>query len=153
MAKPAATSELTAHLGFWLRHVSNHVSQAFAAKVAAKGVTVAEWVMLRALYGHDAMAPSKLADDMGMTRGAISKLADRLIAKSLAARSLSRDDGRAQTLALTARGRQLVPALAAIADANDAEFFAHLSEAERRTLERLLKRTAAHHGLAGMPVT
>jgi len=30
-------------------------------------------------------------------------------------------DGRAQTLALTAKGRKLVPTLAALADANDAE--------------------------------
>ncbi|HYD07668.1 MAG TPA: MarR family transcriptional regulator, partial [Reyranella sp.] len=33
-------SDLSDHLGFWLRLVSNHVSQAFAAKVASRGVTV-----------------------------------------------------------------------------------------------------------------
>ncbi len=34
-------SELTEHLGYWLRLVSNHVSHTFAARLAAKDVTVA----------------------------------------------------------------------------------------------------------------
>ena len=85
------------------------------------------------------MSPSHLAARMNMTRGAITKLADRLVAKSLVVRKASRDDGRAHTLALTARGSALVPVLAQLADQNDAEFFAHLSRPERAELERLLK--------------
>ena len=42
-------SELTTHLGYWLRLVSNHVSQAFARKLEGRGVTVAEWVVMRLL--------------------------------------------------------------------------------------------------------
>src|SRR5271163_1078210 len=137
---PSPASDLTAHLGFWLRAVSNHVSHAFAGKLAAKSVTVAEWVMLRALYGKNPTPPSRLADEMSMTRGAITKLADRLIDKSLVVRRADRDDGRAQTLALTPQGTRLVPDLATLADRNDAEFFGCLASAERETLERLLKR-------------
>ena len=145
-------SDLTAHLGFWLRTVSNHVSHAFAAKVASKGVTVAEWVVMRALYDKEPMPPSRLADEIGMTRGAITKLADRLIAKALIVRKASRDDGRAQTLALTAQGKKLVPELAALADQNDAEFFGQLTKSERGTLERLLKRMVAQEHMTAMPV-
>ena len=36
MKAARAVSPLTQHLGFWLRTVSNHVSYAFAAKVAAQ---------------------------------------------------------------------------------------------------------------------
>jgi DNA-binding MarR family transcriptional regulator len=95
------TSELSSHLGYWLRYVSNHVSQAFARKVEAHGVTVAEWVLMRQLLEVEALAPSRLAERMGMTRGAVSKLADRLIAKSLLLRTANPEDGRAQTLSLT----------------------------------------------------
>jgi len=144
-------SDLTAHLGFWLRYVSNHVSHAFAGKLAAKGVTVAEWVMMRSLFGKAPMPPSRLAEEMGMTRGAITKLADRLIDKSLIVRTASRDDGRAQTLALTHRGTKMVPDLAALADRNDAEFFDHLSAAERQTLERLMKRMVERCDMASVP--
>src|SRR5579871_5530340 len=108
MAK-ARVSELEDHLGYWLRHISNQVSHAFARKVEARGVTVAEWVMLRVLFGHDALAPSALAERMGMTRGAISKLTDRLAAKQLVLRTTDKDDRRYQALALTSAGRALVP--------------------------------------------
>ena len=40
----AGVSALDAHLGYWLRAVSNHVSHAFKTKVERHGVTVAEWV-------------------------------------------------------------------------------------------------------------
>jgi DNA-binding MarR family transcriptional regulator len=148
--KPA--SDLTAHLGFWLRMVSNHVSHAFAAKLAHKQVTVAEWSLMRALYGKEPTPPSRLADDLGMTRGAITKLADRLIAKSLIRREANVSDGRAQTLALTDRGRDLVPDLAALADRNDAEFFESLTGDERETLARLLKNLAERGQMTATPI-
>ena len=64
-------------------------------------------------------------------QGTISKLADRLVAKALVARSASNENRRYQPLALTARGRGLVPKLAALADQNDAEFFGHVHAKER----------------------
>jgi DNA-binding MarR family transcriptional regulator len=79
-------------------------------------------------------------------------LADRLIDKSLIVRKPDRDDGRTQTLALTQQGTSLVPALAALADQNDAEFFGRLSGVERKTLERILKRLAEQGQMTAMPV-
>jgi DNA-binding MarR family transcriptional regulator len=145
-------SDLTAHIGYWLRMVSNAVSQDFARKVAGEGVTVAEWTFLRALYDTEAMAPSALADRMGMTRGAISKLADRLVEKGLIDRVDNLDDRRAHTLSLIAAGRAKVPVLAALADSNDAEYFSVLSAEERSTLDRLLKALAEKRGLKTVPV-
>ena len=105
-------SPLESHLGYWLRYVSNHVSHAFALKLAARRVTVAEWVVLRELY-EGASAPSALADKLGMTRGAISKLADRLIAKDMIVRRANGADRRFQSLALTRQGRAIGPELSA----------------------------------------
>jgi len=146
-------SPLTAHLGYWMRLVSNHVSHGFARKLAERDVTVAEWVMLRQLYDEDALAPSRLAERMGMTRGAITKLADRLIAKALVVRIDHPDDGRAQTLALTKQGRRLVPTLAALADENDAAFFGHFTPEERSRIEQFLKAIVDRHGLTDVPVS
>jgi DNA-binding MarR family transcriptional regulator len=145
-------SDLTTHLGYWLRYVSNHVSQAFARKVEAYGVTVAEWVLMRQLLDVEALAPSRLAEGMGMTRGAVSKLADRLIAKSLLVRTADPQDGRAQTLSLTPAGRSLVPKIAALADANDAEFFAHLAPRDRAALLCTLREIVEKRGLKSLPV-
>lgn len=149
---PARISDLDAHLGYWLRFVSNHVLQAFASRLQGKGVTVAEWVAMRRLFGEGGVAPSLLADRIGMTRGAITKLADRLIDKELVIRRADPQDGRAQTLTLTARGRALVPELASLADDNDAEFFRPLTAQERRVLRRLLERVAEQNELKVVPI-
>jgi DNA-binding MarR family transcriptional regulator len=149
---PIPPSDLTTHLGYWLRYVSNHISQAFATRLAVKDVTVAEWVVLRRLYDADTVAPSRLAEMLGMTRGAITKLADRLIAKGLLRREASPSDGRAQTLALMPAGRALVPELAALADRNDEAFFGALAPGDRAVLERVLQDIVARHGLTSVPV-
>lgn len=152
MPPARSVSDLTAHLGYWLRYVSNHVSQAFARKLEAHGVTVAEWVLMRQLLEQEAIAPSRLAGRMGMTRGAISKLSERLIAKSMLVRAADPEDGRAQTLSLTPAGRALVPELAALADANDDEFFAHLAPKDRAALLRILGEIVEKRGLKFLPI-
>ncbi len=146
-------SELSDHLGFWLRAVSNHVSYSFARNLAAMEVTVAEWVVLRTLYDRPPTAPSQIAKELGMTRGAITKLASRLIDQGLVLRKSNPDDGRAQTLELTRQGTELVPRLASLADENDAETFGHLTEAERETLSLLLHRLVEHSNLKEIPIT
>lgn len=143
-------SNLTDHTGYLLRMVSNAVSQDFARKVAAEGVTVAEWCVMRALFEEKGTPPTVLAGRMGMTRGAISKLADRLVAKGLVARAEA--GGRGQTLSLSEEGRVKVPVLARLADENDAEYFGVLSSDERQNLDRILRSLVQGRGLTTTPV-
>lgn len=147
-----AISSLETHLGYWLRFVSNHVSHNFARRVEARGVTVAEWVVLRELLEAGDMPPSKMAEHLGMTRGAITKLADRLLAKGLVTRTVSTEDRRWQSLAITDAGRALVPDLAVLADENDAHFFDVLSADDRQSLERILKTLVRKHDLKTVPM-
>ena len=146
-----AVSDLKEHVGFWLRFVSNHVSHAFARKLLDSGVTVAEWVVLREMYGQEKMSSSDIADRIGMTRGAISKLVDRLVGKGLVTRQDRRDDRRFQDIALSPAGQRLVPSLAALADQNDEEFFHPLSAKERETLIANLKKLVQAHKLHRLP--
>jgi DNA-binding MarR family transcriptional regulator len=150
--KSPPVSALEGHLGYWLRFVSNHVSQAFARKVERRGVTVAEWVVLRELYERKGALASELAARLGMTRGAISKLVERLERKALIVRATREDDARYQTLTLTRSGRDLVPALAALADANDAEFFGHLDPATRERLVAAMREIVRRSELRAVPV-
>lgn len=147
-----APSPLEAHLGYWLRVVSNHVSHAFKAKVEAQGVTVAEWVILRALFDQPPARPSEVAERVGLTRGAVSKLVDRLVAKRLMTCEADEHDRRAQRLALSASGRRLVPRLAALADQNDAEAFSALGPSERVALLSTLQKLAHQHDLRAAPL-
>lgn len=146
-------STLQSHIGFWMRLVSNSVSQAFAAKLEQTGVTVAEWVVLREMYGEAGITtPSQVAELTHLTRGAVSKLLERLLQKGLMTRTESKEDRRYQDIQLTAAGRKLVPQLAALADQNDEEFFSSLSANERAQLTRILKKLAEARGLRSYPI-
>ena len=145
-------SALDAHLGYWLRAVSNHVSHAFKAKVEKHGVTVAEWVVLRALFETNEVKPSELANTLGLTRSAVSKLVDRLLAKELLLIRRDDQDGRSQFVSLRASGRRLVPKLAALADENDREAFGQLDPKQRALLLTTLKGLAEQLGLRGAPL-
>lgn len=153
MSDTPRVSALDSHLGYWLRMVSNAVSHSFARALEGESVTVAEWVCLRTLYGTEPASPSRVAETLGMTKGAITKLADRLIDKGLALRAADPEDGRAQLLTLTPRARRLVPKLAALADNNDDAFFSGLRTSERAELERILKKIVAGRGITDIPAS
>ncbi len=101
---------------------------------------------------EDTVRTAAIAHRLGMTRGAISKLADRLVAKALMTRLPGKNDRRYQALALTAEGRGLVPELTALADRNDAKFFGHLSETDRAALERIMQDIVRKRGRRTTPI-
>ena len=144
-------SDLKVHAGYWLRFVSNHVSHAFARKLLSSEVTVAEWVVMREMFDDEETSPGVLAERIGMTRGGVSKLVDRLASKKLVTRRERNDDRRFQSIALTSAGRRLIPELAALADRNDEEFFHPLSAGERAALIATMKKLVQAHGLQTLP--
>ena len=145
-------SPLESHLGYWLRFVSNHVSHAFRKKVEARGVTVSEWVVLRELYRLGRTTPGALVQAIGMTKGAVSKLLDRLEGKGLLAKAVLERDRRHQQIELTPSGLVMVPELAQLADRNDAEFFGDLPQPVRDELMRVMQQLVTIHGLKAVPV-
>lgn len=148
---PEPVSDLETHLGYWLRFVSNAVSQSFQRKVEAAGVTVSEWVMLREMFGRGETSPSDLVERTGLTKGAVSKLLMRLEAKGLVERTVVAIDRRNHTLVLTPQALLLVPRLARLADENDAAFFGHLPEDVLTTLRETLQALVTHHHLREIP--
>jgi DNA-binding MarR family transcriptional regulator len=141
-------SPLGAHLGYWLRCVSNHVSQALSRELEELGITAAEWVVLRELYEGD-RRPIALAANLGLSRSAISKLADRLAAKQMVAQRVSGGDLRGQMLALTDLGRSIVPTLAYIADEIDAKIFGDLDRRTREVIVSALREIIRQRGILG----
>lgn len=132
-------SGLENHVGYWLRFVSNHVSESFRARLKKHDVTVSEWVALRTLYNHPSCALNVLAKEMGIDAGVTSRLVERLIRKKWVTRKISSEDRRFVTLELTSGGRTLVPRLAKEADQNDEFFFRHLSKVDRERLIAIMK--------------
>jgi DNA-binding MarR family transcriptional regulator len=148
--KPAPVLE--SHLGYWLRRVSNHVSGAFARALNARQTSVCEWVVLCQIQERPGITPGELAATLDLTRGAVSKIIDKLEARAWVARSPQPRDGRVQLLALTRQGSRVLPELAAIADENDQRFFQVLDTAEQETLRHLLGKLADIHRIGNVPV-
>ena len=152
-AKQSVVSNLEDHLGYWLRFVSNHVSHAFTRKLEARSVTVAEWVVMRELLQTGTTSPSVLAERLGMTRGAISKLVERLCGKELVERTYPEGDRRYQSLVLSPSGKKLVPILADLADQNDREFFGDLTPDQRAELASVLQQIVRRQGWKDVPTS
>lgn len=143
---------LEVHLGYWLRLVSNRVSGTFARLLQERQLSVAEWVALNQIERGTEVTPAELADAMGMTRGAISKVLDKLESKHWITRTASREDHRVQWVSATRSGRRVLPELAAIADDNDSRFFGALDGDEQANLRKLLQKLADVHGINKLPV-
>jgi DNA-binding MarR family transcriptional regulator len=147
-----ALSDLQLHLGYWLRRVSNHVSGAFARALQTKHTSVAEWVMLCHLQERPGITPGELAEALALTRGAVSKVIDKLEAKHWIALAAKPEDNRVQLLTLTRQGRRILPQLTEIADRNDQQFFDCLEAGERATLRRLLTKLAEFHQIRNVAI-
>lgn len=127
------------HLGYWLRFVSNHVSLSFAKRLAEYDLGIGEWVVLNKVQERGALSPAEIAELAGVTRGAASKLLDRLISKQLILREASLSDRRYQKISLSVAGEKLLPLLVKEAENNEQEFFGHLPACQRAQLIDLLR--------------
>lgn len=143
---------LEAHLGYWLRHVSNHVSGAFAQLLQTRQVSIAEWVALWHIHKRQQSTLGELAELIGMTRGAISKVLTKLENKQWIARTLDVTDNRMQWIRLTPAGETILAELAQLADRNDTAFFGCLSQDEQATLRKLLEKLTQIHQWNSVPV-
>jgi len=143
--------QLESHLGYWLRRVSNAVSGAFSRALHEKQTSVAEWVLLRELHERGQTAPGELADCLGFTRGAVSKIVDKLDAKGWVQSDAKEGDSRFRLLSLTKAGRRKLPVLADIADQNDARYFDCLTAKEKKVFRELLIKLADHNHINDVP--
>jgi DNA-binding MarR family transcriptional regulator len=135
---------LEAHLGYWLRKLSNQVSSAFAARVEKYGVSVAGWVVLRVLFDHDSLPLKDIVSQVGVDQGALSRMVERLMVRGLVIRKESPNSRREVAISLTEAGRKLVPKLAREADENDRTHFDHLSARQRTELLSTIKTLMDH---------
>ncbi len=145
-------SELHKHIGYWLRCLSNLVSNAFAEKLAAQDISVAQWVVLRTLYDKRDVTLNEAAHEIGVDKSSLSRMVERLVQKGLLIRAEG-SDRRSIGLTLTPAAMKLVPQLAKLADENDEQFFRGLSPRQRKeflsTIKQLLDangRDAANRG-------
>jgi DNA-binding MarR family transcriptional regulator len=109
-------SDLEDHLGYWLRKLSNNISDGFAERLEKHGVSVANWVVLRILFNHETLPLKDIVTQVGVDQGALSRMVERLMVRGLVVRKESPNSRREVAISLTEAGRKLVPKLAQEAD-------------------------------------
>lgn len=136
-------SPLDEHLGYWLRCLSNQVSASFAERLERCGSSVPQWVTLRVLHDHDSLSLKELSARIGVDQGALSRMIERLLVRGLVSRRANPLSRREIAIALTAKGRQLVPRLAREADENDRAFFRTLTVPQQKAFLATIKTLLA----------
>jgi DNA-binding MarR family transcriptional regulator len=110
------------------------------------GLGIGEFDVLAALRRAGepfAMAPSALARLVMLTAAGMTNRVDRLVAAGLVEREPDPDDRRSVVVRLTPEGRTLVDAAVTDHVANEARLLEPLSERERETLDRLVRKLVA----------
>ncbi|WP_342074926.1 MarR family winged helix-turn-helix transcriptional regulator [Yoonia sp. SS1-5] len=126
-------------LGFKLTRLSRLMQGRLEAGLAEHDLTRLKWCILSGvgIEGHN--APSELADHIGITRPAISRLLKAMIKDGLIERSLVEDDGRSRQISVTALGSKKLDACWPMVEANQEHFLNKLSEAQKDALNDALR--------------
>jgi DNA-binding MarR family transcriptional regulator len=138
-------SDLEDHLGYWLRKLSNNISDGFAERLEKHGVSVANWVVLRILFNHETLPLKDIVTQVGVDQGALSRMVERLMVRGLVVRKESPNSRREVAISLTEAGRKLVPKLAQEADENDRVFFKQLPAKRRAELLTTIRTLIAQN--------
>lgn len=136
---------LEKHLGYWLRLLSNRVSQRFAERLQNHEITVPQWVVLRLLYDVAPVSLNEIAERAGIDKSSMSRLITRLIQRGMVLSKAGKDQ-RSILLSLSAKGQKLVPVLALEADINDSEFFQSLTIEKKTTLMMMIQELLISNG-------
>lgn len=100
----------------------------------------------RADPARHGLTAGRLADQAMRTSGAITNRLDRLVAKSLVTRVVDPENRRTVLVALTDEGLAILDDALVEHVANEEDFLAALTTAERDTLATLLKKLLVEHG-------
>lgn len=131
-----------------LLRVSKRLLGAFAEEFALRGLSPGRYAVLMALYaGEGALAPSQIAERIGVTRATVTELIRGLVRDDLAAYGPADErDRRRKAVTLTAKARDLLADFIPEIFTQMAELVAPLSHAETGLLLQLLSKVEAGLG-------
>lgn len=126
-----------------LLHLSDLVLRYYGSVTERFEVSISGLGVMTALTRHAprALTLSEINRDILVTSGGITFVVNELEKRGLLTKRPHPADGRAVLVQLTSKGRRLAGQLIDAVAAADAELFARVGVADRRTLERLLKYT------------
>lgn len=131
-------------IGYQLANVMGLMRREVEHRMAAHGLTDAQWKPLWLLASGRADTGNELARALEIDAGAMTRLLDRLEAKGLVERERSEADRRVVHLRLTAAGRAAAEQVPHVLAAVNNDFLRGFSEPEWQQLQDLLGRLAGN---------
>ena len=140
--------ELDRRIPFLLSQLGTYVADDFKRRLAPLHVHPRTNAVLVALAGADGQSQRQLSARLGLHRNVMVSLIDTLEEQGLVERKPHPDDRRAFAVTLTAKARELLPALEEQSHAMEDEVTAALTSDERAALLDMLRRVSANLGLS-----
>jgi DNA-binding MarR family transcriptional regulator len=136
--------ELERFLPYRLSVLTNRISTAIARVYVRRfGLTVPEWRVMAVLGRFGPMSANAVCERTAMDKVRVSRAVARLATAGRLDRRIDDADRRRALLALTPRGRAVYGEIGPLALAVEARLLAHLSDADRADLVRLLPKLEA----------
>ncbi|HYF17127.1 MAG TPA: MarR family transcriptional regulator [Ramlibacter sp.] len=121
--------------------LTNLTAKPFAALFGARfHLNLTEWRIMLTLADRPGASAQELSDYTGLDKMSVSRVVRSLEAQGRLEREGSEEDRRKRHLFLTEAGWKVYEAIAAGALAREQQIYASLTEAELRTLHRLLMK-------------
>ncbi|MFD1936420.1 MULTISPECIES: MarR family winged helix-turn-helix transcriptional regulator [Nonomuraea] len=133
-------------LGELLMAASRHFSQRGMAAFGEHGYTPARVRLMRIIDMYRRPTMSTAADELGVTRRAVTSLADGLENDGLVEREHSQEDRREVMLRFTESGHRSVDRMKMLQAEISADLFANLTREEQRQLAHLLEKFLGEAG-------
>ena len=131
-------------LGYWVGSLASALRKGLDRELAAFDVTSAQWAILEVCNRGEANSPSALARVIPVDAAAISRQLDKLREKGLIRRRRLTSDRRSIRVELTEEGRELVPTLAPLVQANNSKFLEGITEDEQAALSVIIQKMLHH---------
>ncbi|WP_336776144.1 MarR family winged helix-turn-helix transcriptional regulator [Paenibacillus sp. MMO-58] len=137
-----ANEELIGFMGqfkTFLKNVNNEWS-----RKTMTGMNYTQFKLLFTLHTSGSLKVSELADILGLTSGAITGIADKLVAEDLISRERAKDDRRVVYIELTAKGKDVVDDILESQKETFSSFFNVLPEEDIQHLRRIFTQLLAN---------
>ncbi len=142
--KAESITSIHQSVGYWASLLSRSMETEFSRRLAPHGLTRMSYATLGAIVFDKKTTPSAISDFLGLDRGAVTRLLDKLEAQSLIVRDRSKNDRRSVSLEVTPTGENLVRSMLAESRAVNAQFTEILKPEDVDKFLELAKAMLAH---------
>ncbi|MFT3728026.1 MAG: MarR family winged helix-turn-helix transcriptional regulator [Terricaulis sp.] len=144
---PADLLVLERFVPYRLSILSNRVSGAIARRYAKTfNLTIPEWRIIAVLGRRPGLTAKEVCEATEMDKVAVSRAVAKLVAAKRVSAEVHDNDGRAQSLRLTAQGETLHARIAPLAIESERRLLSALNSSERAQFDALIDRLLAAAG-------